>query len=162
MHGRNQLEKITVNTGIGRLATGTVNFEEKALPHIIEEFKSITGQHPALRRSRASIAGFKIREGLIIGLSAIIRGKRMDDFLTRLNAIVFPRVRDFRGIQLKNIDGNGNITIGIREHTAFPEIIPEISKVDFGLQVTIVPKIKNREKAIALYRSLGLPLQKQK
>lgn len=162
MRVRNQLEKIVVNTGIGRLAANTVNFEEKTLPAVLHEFKSITGQHPALRRARASIAGFKIREGSIVGLSAIMRGRRMSDFLTRLNAIVFPRVRDFRGIQLKNIDGNGNLTIGIREHTAFPEIIPEMSKVDFGLQVTIVPKVKNRGQAIALYRSLGVPLQKEK
>jgi len=162
MHGRNQLEKIVVNAGIGRLATNSANFEEKTLPNVIEEFKAIIGQYPAARRARISIAGFKIRKGMIIGLSAVMRGKRMEQFLARLNAIVLPRVRDFRGIHLKNIDAHGNLNIGIREHTAFPEIIPENSKVDFGLQVTVVPKIKGREKALELYRALGVPLQKLK
>ena len=128
----------------------------------MEEFKSIIGQHPAFRRARTSVAGFKIREGMVIGLSATMRGKRMHGFLARLNAIVFPRVRDFRGIPLKNIDENGNLNIGIREHTAFPEIFPETSKIDFGLQVTIVPNAKNKEQAVAMYRSLGIPLQKEK
>lgn len=156
------LEKIVVATGIGRIATTSPNFEEKALPNIIEEFKMITGQYPAVRRARISIAGFKIRQGMVVGLSAVVRGKRMGQLLARVNAIVLPRVRDFRGIHLKNIDGYGNLNIGIREHTAFPEIVPENSKVDFGLQITVVPKIKKREKAIELYRSLGIPLQKEK
>ncbi len=162
MFSRNSLEKIVVNTGIGRLATNSPNFEEKVLPNVIEEFKAITGQHPAVRRARISIAGFKMRAGTVVGLSTTLRGARMRDFLNRLNAIVLPRVRDFRGIRLKNIDGNGNISIGLREHTAFPEISPETSKADFGLQVTIVPKIKNRERVEELYRSLGMPLQKLK
>lgn len=162
VHSGNQLEKIVVNTGIGRLTTSSPNFEEKGLPNVIEEFKMITGQHPVVRRARISIAGFKIRAGQAVGLSAVVRGKRMEQFLARVNAIVLPRVRDFRGIHLKNIDAQGNLNIGIREHTAFPEIIPENSKVDFGLQVTLVPKIKNREKALELYRALGVPLQKEK
>lgn len=155
------LEKIVVNTGIGRLATNSINFEEKVLPGIIEEFKAIAGQRPSIRRVRQSIAGFKIREGMVVGLTATLRGKRMKNFVVRLNSIVLPRVRDFRGISLKNIDQNGNLTIGIREHTTFPEIAPEQSKSDFGLEVTLVPKICGREKAIELYRLLGVPLQKK-
>lgn len=161
MRNGNSLEKIVVATGIGRLAVNSPNFEEKTLPQVMEEFKIITGQYPAARRARISIAGFKIRKGMVIGLSAIMRGKRMEQFLARLNAIVLPRVRDFRGIHLKSVDEHGNLNIGIREHTAFPEIIPENSKVDFGVQVTVVPKIKGREKALAFYRALGVPLQKK-
>lgn len=156
------LEKIVVNAGIGRLATGNAHFEEKILPEAVTEFKTITGQQPALRRARASIAGFKLRQGMVIGMSATLRGKRMRDFLERLNAIVFPRVRDFRGIDPKAIDSSGNLTIGIKEHTSFPEIIPENSKVDFGLEVTIVPKIRRRDGAADLYASFGIPLKKSK
>ena len=158
------LHKITVNTGIGRLATSNAHFEEKVLPEIIAEFKAVTGQQPALRHAAKSIAGFKLREGTIVGMNATLRGKRMRDFLERLNAIVFPRVRDFRGIPTKCIDANGNLTIGIREHVAFPEIVPENSKVDFGMEVSFVLKVqdKNKEKAVAIYHALGLPLQKPK
>ncbi len=156
------LQKIVVNTGIGRLSTSNAHFEEKILPEIIAEFKAITGQQPALRKARASIAGFKLRQGMIVGMNATLRGKRMRDFLERLNAIVLPRVRDFRGIDPKNIDGNGNLTIGIKEHTAFPEIVPENSKIDFGLEVTMVPLVRGRERSIALYEALGVPLKKEK
>ena len=156
------LQKIVVNTGIGRLATSNAHFEEKMLPEIIAEFKAITGQQPALRKARASIAGFKLRQGTVVGMNATLRGKRMRDFLERLNAIVFPRVRDFRGIDPKTIDSSGNLTIGIKEHTSFPEIVPENSKVDFGLEVTIVPKIRRAEGAAAFYESLGIPLKKEK
>lgn len=157
-----KLEKVVVNTGIGRLSTQSPNFEEKALVEVTNDFKAIVGQHPAVRRARISIAGFKTRKGQVIGLSATVRGKRMADLIARVNAAVFPRVRDFRGISLKNIDEHGNLNIGIRDHTAFPEIIPENTNVDFGLQITVVPKIKNRDEALALYRSLGIPLQKLK
>ncbi len=158
------LHKIVVNTGVGRMATSNAHFDEKVLPEIIAEFKAVTGQKPALRHAVKSIAGFKLRQGTVVGMNATLRGKRMRDFLERLNAIVLPRVRDFRGIPLKNIDANGNCTIGIREHTAFPEIVPENSKVDFGMEVTLVLKVqdKNKEKAAALYHALGVPLQKPK
>lgn len=158
------LHKITVNTGVGRLATSNAHFEEKVLPELIAEFKAVTGQQPALRHAVKSIAGFKLREGTVVGMNATLRGKRMRDFLERLNAIVLPRVRDFRGIPVKNIDANGNLTVGIREHTAFPEIVPENSKVDFGMEVTLVLKVqdKNKEKAAAIYHALGVPLQKPK
>ena len=86
----------------------------------------------------------------------------MRDFLERVNAIVYPRVRDFRGIPVKNIDANGNLTIGIREHTSFPEIVPENSKVDFGMEVTFVLKVQGKEKAVEIYHALGIPLQKPK
>ncbi len=156
------LEKIVVNTGVGRLATSNAHFEEKILPEVIAEFKAITGQKPALRKARASIAGFKLRQGTVVGMNATLRGKRMRDFLYRLNSIVFPRVRDFRGIDPKTIDSTGNLTIGIKEHTSFPEIIPENSKVDFGLEVTIVPKIRRTEGAAAFYELLGIPFKKEK
>jgi large subunit ribosomal protein L5 len=154
------IEKIVVNAGIGRL-TAMPNFKDKVLPEVTSEFATIVGQKPALRGAKKSIAGFKLREGMVVGLTATLRGARMKAFLDRMNKVVFPRVRDFRGISKKNIDERGNLTVGIREHTIFPEIIPENSKVAIGLQMTVVPKAPlTREEAINWYRSLGIPLMK--
>ena len=153
------LEKIVINTGLGRLSQ-QANFEDKVLPEIIKDFALITGQKPASRPARLSIAGFKLRAGTVVGLKVTLRGRRMQQFLERLNKIALARVRDFRGISLNSVDKNGNLTIGIKEHTIFPEISPEASRYDFGLEVTVVPKNKGREKAIELYRELGIPLKK--
>ncbi len=156
---KENLEKIVINTGIGRLST-TPGFAEKILPEIIRDMAAITGQKPAIRPAKKSISGFKTREGMIVGLKATLRRKLMVDFLDKLIKAVLPRIRDFRGINLKNVDENGNLTIGIKEHIVFPEINPENTKV-FGLQATIVPKtVKGREQAIQLYKKLGLPLKK--
>ncbi len=153
------LEKIVVNAGVGRLRNQP-NFDEKILPEIIKELGFITGQKPAERKAKKSIAGFKIREGEIVGLQTTLRRSRMDDFLKRLIAIIFPRVKDFRGINLKNIDSNGNLNVGFRDQYVFPEVNVEKSKTAFGVQITFVPKIKNREKAVDFYRSSGVPLKK--
>ncbi len=153
------IEKIVVSVGIGRLSQQP-NFEDKILPELIKDLSLITGQKPAVCKAKKSIAGFKIRTGQIIGLKIVLRRKRMYDFLEKLIKMVFPRVRDFRGIDLKHMDAQGNLSVGLKEHTVFPEINPENSKVDFGLEISIVIKVKNREEAIMLYRQLGLPLKK--
>ncbi len=155
-----KIEKIVVNAGIGRLS-GQAQFEEKLLPAVIADLAIITGQKPSSRPAKKSIAGFKIREGQIVGLAVTLRRRKMADFLTRLANLTLPRVKDFRGLDLKNVDGQGNLNVGFREQTVFPEIDPEKTKVSFGLQVTLVPRLKDREKAIALYRSLGVPLKRQ-
>ena len=156
-----KIEKIVLNAGIGRLS-GQAQFEEKLLPAVITDLSVIAGQKPSTRPAKKSIAGFKIREGQIVGLAVTLRRKRMADFLTRLVNLALPRVKDFRGLDLKNVDGQGNLNIGFREQTVFPEIDPEKTKVSFGLQVTLVPKEKDRKKAIDLYRSLGVPLKREK
>ncbi len=153
------LEKIVINSGVGRLSQ-QANFEEKILPELMRDFALITGQKPAARQARQSIAGFKLRAGTVVGLKVTLRGRRMQEFLERLSKVALARVRDFRGVDLKNVDKNGNLTIGIKEHTVFPEVSPETSRYDFGLEVTMVPKVKGREKAIELYRELGIPLKK--
>ncbi len=155
---RKNIEKIVVSIGIGRASTQP-NFEDKFLPEVMQEAAMITGQKAASRRAKKAVASFKTRAGDIIGLQATLRGKRMDDFLTRLVNIVFPRVKDFRGLDLKNVDHSGNLNIGFREQYVFPEIHPEKSKVHFGVQVTIVPQTRNREKAIDIYYNLGVPLK---
>ncbi len=152
------IEKIVVNVGIGRQSTQP-HFKDKLLPEIMSEVATITGQKPAPRAARKAVAAFKTREGDIIGLQVTLRGKRMNDFFARLVSIVIPRVKDFRGIDLKNVDHGGNLNFGFKEQYSFPEIQIEQSKVNFGVQVTIVLKEKNRDKAIDLYRSLGVPLK---
>lgn len=153
------IEKIVINIGLGRHSTQP-NFKDKVFPEIINEVAIITGQKPSPRPARKAIAGFKTRLGDFIGLQVTLRGKRMSDFLSRLVSLALPRVKDFRGINPKNVDHGGNLNIGFKEQYSFPEIKIEESKVNFGIQVTIVPKIKNRNKAIDLYRSLGVPLKK--
>lgn len=154
------IEKIVVNIGMGRLSQQT-GFQDKILPEIIKDLKLITGQHPKTNAAKKSIAGFKIRQGQIVGASITLRGKRMRDFANKLVKIVFPRVKDFKGINLKNVDKNGNLSFGFREHVVFPEIVIESVKQDFGLEITVVPNVKNREQAIELYRLIGIPLKKQ-
>ncbi len=156
---KSKLEKIVVNSGIGRLSA-LPGFTDKVLPEIIKELATITGQQPSPRGAKQSIAGFKTREGNVIGLKVTLRGKRMMEFLNKLNSIVLPRLRDFRGIDLKTIDAGGSLSIGLREQVVFPEILPENSKVNFGIQITVVPKSKSREESIELYRDLGIPLKK--
>ncbi len=156
-----QIEKIVVNAGIGRLS-GQPQFEEKLLPAVVADLAAVTGQKPASRAAKKSIASFKMREGQIVGLVTTLRRRKMTDFLTRLVGLTMPRVKDFRGLDLKSVDESGNLNVGFRDQTVFPEIDSEKTKVNFGLQVTIVPRIKNREKAIALYRSLGVPLKREK
>ncbi|MEK9194612.1 MAG: 50S ribosomal protein L5 [Patescibacteria group bacterium] len=154
-----KIEKIVVNVGIGRLGQ-QANFKDKIVPEITKELAMITGQRASLRGTKKSIAGFKTRLGDIVGMKVTLRKKRMLDFLSRLINIAIPRVKDFRGIDLKNIDQNGNLNIGFKEQYIFPEIKAEESKVHFGLQVTIVPSSRNKGKIVDFYRSLGIPLRK--
>ncbi len=159
MDEKKYLEKIVINSGVGRLRLQP-NFEDKILPEVMKELALITGQKPAIRPARKSEAGFKIREGDVVGVKVTLRGKRMIDFLKRLVHLVLPRVKDFRGIDLKNVDKNGNLNIGLREHLVFPEISADQSKVNFGLEITVVLKKEFRKKAVEIYRQLGIPFKK--
>lgn len=152
------IEKVVVNCGVGRRSQEP-QFEEKILPGIMNDLAAITGQKPHHRTAKKSIAGFKLRMGTIVGLRTTLRGKRALDFVKRLVHTALPRVRDFRGLPLTNVDRDGNLTFGIREHIVFPEISPEHAKANFGLEVTIVPSSRDRDRAIELYRSLGVPLR---
>lgn len=149
-----RLEKVVINIGLGR-ASQAANFKEKIFPEIVKEMMTITGQKPSSRGAKQSISGFKLREGEIIGLKTTLRGRRMYDFVDKLVKIVYPRVRDFRGIDLKNIDERGNLNLGFKDHYVFAETSQETSTVDFGLQVTLVCNAKKREDASALYRHIG-------
>ena len=139
------LDKIVVNVGVGRMS-GQPNFEEKGLKHVIDDIAQITGQKPQVRPAKKSIAGFKIREGQIVGVRVTLRRKKMVDFFERLINIVLPRVRDFHGIASSSVDKGGVLSIGMKEHMVFPEINPDQTPVSFSLEATIVPKSKNRLK----------------
>jgi len=151
-----KIEKVIVNTSIGRFLK-----DEKALETIDRDFTLIVGQKPTKRKAKKSIAGFKVRQGMEIGLAATLRGKRMWDFLTRFISLTLPRLRDFRGINSKCIDKSGNLTIGVREHIVFPEVSLEDLRNVFGLEVTIVTSAKNKESAYALFKELGIPFAKE-
>jgi len=133
-----KLEKIVVSVGIGKMRGSNAQFDDKVLPEVMKELSLIFGQKPAFRKAKKSIAGFKSRQGDIVGIIATLRGRRMQDFLSRLINVTLPRVRDFRGIDVKNFDSRGNLTIGVKEHIVFPEINPESSKVNLGLEITLV------------------------
>lgn len=147
-----RIQKVVVSTGVGKKR------DKKQLELIENRLASITGQKPAMRGARMSIASFKVREGDPVGLQVTLRGARMYDFLDKLIHIALPRTRDFRGLSAKVIDDMGNITIGIKEHTIFPETSDEDLKDVFGLAITIVTTAKSKLEAEAFFRHLGLPL----
>ncbi len=158
---RDFLEKVVINAGVGRLSNQP-NFEEKILPGILNDLATLTGQKAKICRAKKSIAGFKIRQNQIVGLSITLRRKKMVDFFERLINIVLPRVRDFVGIDLKSIDKNGILNIGLKEQFVFPEIDTDKSTLTFSLGINIVPKLKTRKMAEETYRELGVPLKKVK
>lgn len=149
-----KLIKIVLNTGVGRLR------DEKEKEVVKKYMSMIAGQEARPRPAKKSIASFKSREGMVIGYSATLRGKRMYDFVSRLIDVALPRSRDFRGLEEKSVDSFGNLSIGFREHIAFPEIIGEDVKTIFGLEATFVTNAKSREEALELYRELGIPFKK--
>ena len=168
-----KIERITLNAGVGRIVNnfnkGTVvkgaavsdkKGEESAVADIIEEMTLITGQKPQIIRAKKSIAGFKLRKGMIVGIRTTLRGERMYDFLSRLIKIAFPRTRDFRGIDEKSVDKHGNITIGIREQIIFPEIPHDKVRKMWGMEVVITSNAKTREEGLELLRVMGMPFKK--
>ena len=159
---KNSIEKIVVNSSFGKIATSAPEFNDKILPEIAQAFAAIVGQKGQERPARVSISGFKLREGIIIGLKATLRGARARQFLGKLVHIVLPRVRDFRGIKRSGVDEHGNLTFGIKEHIVFPEIILEKTRVNFGIEVTIVPTARmTPEQGIVYYAGLGIPFEKE-
>lgn len=150
-----KIQKIVVNVGIGRMLK-----DDKAIQKAERDLALMTGQKPVYRKAKKSIASFKIREGMDVGLSVTMRGTRMYDFLDRLISIALPMSKDFRGIDTKNFDQQGNLNFGIKEHNIFPEITYETLKDIFSIQVTITTTAKNREQGIALVRMMGFPLKK--
>ena len=143
------------------VSVGTGSFKDKKKNEVVaDRLGKITGQKPATRGSKKSIASFKVRQGDPVGYQVTLRGKRMHDFLDRLLNIAFPRTKDFKGLAPRAIDEMGNLTIGVGEHTIFPETSDEDIKDVFGLAVTVVTTAKDKKTAEAFFRHLGFPLRK--
>ena len=149
-----KLERIVINMGLGEAVQNA-----KLIESASEELKAITGRKPIVTRAKKSIATFKLREGMPIGVMVTLRGEQMYDFLDRLVSIALPRTRDFKGISPKSFDGRGNYTLGIREQIVFPEI--NYDKIDRikGMNVTLVTTAETDEQGRALLKSLGMPFR---
>lgn len=151
-----RISKVVINSGTGKAK------DKKRNELVANRLAKITGQKVTERGAKQSIAGFKMREGDIVGLAVTLRGQRMYDFLDRFINVVIPRIRDFKGFDQKCIDEVGNMTVGIKEHTVFPETADEEIRDVFGLSVTIVTTAKNREEAKAFFEEIGFPFKKIK
>ena len=149
-----KIEKAVLNVGLSK------GLKDAAFIDTVEStLARISGQKPAKTKAKKSISNFKIRQGMVIGMKVTLRGQRMYDFIEKLIKITLPRVRDFRGLDWKLLDKNGNLNIGIKEHISFPEIrSDEIEKLH-GLEIALVTTAKNREEAKALYLALGFPFK---
>lgn len=155
-----KIEKVVVNTGFGRMIVSKTSDEQKkAYKLIFDDLALICAQKPILTKAKKSISGFKIREGMSIGAKVTLRGRKMYDFLERVIHIALPRFRDFRGIDLKSFDKEGNLTIAIKEHIVFPEVSSEKAKNIFGFEITVVTTAKNKEESVELLRLLGFPIK---
>ena len=150
-----ELKKIVINMGLGIDAN-----DKKKMEAAIEDLKKISGQMPVVTKTKKAIANFKTKENMVIGCKVTLRKKRMYEFIDRLINIALPRTKDFSGLSLKNFDGLGNYTFGIKEHIIFPEIdYDKIDKVK-GMDVTIVTSTKKNDEAKSLLKALNFPLNK--
>jgi large subunit ribosomal protein L5 len=151
-----QLEKITLNMGVG-----LAKQDSKVLKAATEQLATIAGQQPSVRRARKSIAAFKLREGMPVGVAVTLRGERAYEFFDRLVSIAIPRIRDFRGLNPRSFDGRGNYTMGVREQIIFPEIDYDAIDQVRGLDITITTSAGSDVEAFALLQALGMPFASQ-
>ena len=151
-----KIEKITLNMGVGEAKQ-----DSKMLDAATEQLATIAGQQPSVRRARKSIANFKLREGMPVGVAVTLRGERSYEFLDRLMSIAIPRIRDFRGLSPRSFDGRGNYSLGIREQIIFPEIDYDSIDQVRGLDVTITTTAGSDEEAFALLVAFGMPFSKE-
>lgn len=151
-----RLEKITLNMGVG-----DAKQDSKLLDAAIEQLATIAGQRPNVRRARKSIAQFKVRDGMPVGVSVTLRGDRAYEFLDRLTVVALPRVRDFRGLKPTSFDGRGNYSMGLREQIIFPEIDYDAIDAVRGLDITITTTAKTDPEAYALLEAFGMPFSRE-
>ncbi len=151
-----RLLKICLNMGLGEAVQNP-----KIIDQAVEELAVIAGQRPCIRRAKKSIAAFKLREGMPIGVMVTLRGNRMYDFFTRLVNFALPRVRDFRGVPTRGFDGRGNYTMGITDHTIFPEVDPNKVEKIKGMNITFVTSAETDEEAFELLKLLGMPFRRR-
>lgn len=151
-----RVKKVTISVGIGSY----IKAQKRDPEHVIKSITAISGQKPIITKAKKAISNFKSKQGDLVGVVATLRGARMYDFLNKLINIVFPRVRDFRGISVKSFDQQGNLSVGFREHTVFPEISPDEVMNLHGVQITIATSAKNNEEGYELLKAMGFPFKK--
>lgn len=157
LHALPRIEKVTVNVGINKS-----KMDSKETREYIEDcLMKITGQKPVFTKARIAISNFKTRTGMIVGAKVTLRGKKMEEFLDRLLSYGLPRIRDFRGLSPK-LDGHGNYSIGIRDHSIFPEVPPPDARQIFGLQIVITTTADTDEQGRALFQEMGMPFRREK
>jgi large subunit ribosomal protein L5 len=149
-----RLQKIVVNMGVGKALQDKNRIEKAA-----EELSQITGQKAQVRLSRVAVSGFRLRENVAIGCRVTLRGKRMYEFMDRLISIALPRIRDFRGVNPKSFDGNGNYSLGLTEQQVFPEVDPDKITFAQGMDVTFVTSVAKDDEARELLRAFGMPFR---
>ena len=150
------VKKVVVNAGVGRHSK-----EKNFIETVDSAITRITGQKPIQTKAKKSISSFKVREGQVVGVAVTLRGDKMYDFLEKLVKISFPRIRDFRGLNEKNVDRTGNLTVGFKENIAFPEIRADEIDIVHGLEVSIATSAKTREAGLELFRLMGFPFKKE-
>jgi len=149
-----KLQKIVVNMGVGKALQDKNRMKEAA-----DQLAQITGQRPQITKAKKAVSGFRLREGNEIGCRVTLRGRRMYEFLDRLISIALPRIRDFRGVNPKSFDGNGNYSLGLSEQMVFPEIDPDKVTFTQGMDVTFVTSTRNDDEARELLRAFGMPFR---
>ncbi|MDD3006299.1 MAG: 50S ribosomal protein L5 [Candidatus Pacebacteria bacterium] len=149
-----KVSKVVVNVGLGNILKNSSD----DLKNITEDFENIVGQKPVITKAKKAISSFKIREGMPVGMMVTLRGDRMYEFLDRLANVVLPQMRDFRGLKKSAFDGNGNYSIGMKEHIVFPEVTRDNIKTIFGMEVNITTDAKTDEEAYLLLKKMGLPI----
>lgn len=154
VHQAPKIEKVVISVGVGSTK------DSNKVKLVADRLAKITGQKPATRGAKQSVASFKVREGDMVGYQVTLRGSRMYDFLDRLIHIALPRTKDFQGIKVSGIDEMGNYTLGIKEHTIFYETSDEEIRDVFGMSVTIVTSAKDKKEAESFLRHIGLPFKK--
>lgn len=156
IHAVPRIAKVVLNAGVGKQRES-----KDYLQAVVRDLAAITGQTPHQRLARKSISGFGVRSGNIVGYSVTLRGKYMSDFIQKFVHITLPRVRDFRGIPLKSLDGHGNLSIGLREQLPFPEIHMDKTDIIFGVEITIVTSTSDNALSEALFRAIGFPFRSE-
>lgn len=150
-----RIEKVVINMGIGEAAASA-----KAIDGGVKDLTAIAGQKPIVNRARKSIATFKVRKGMPVGVSVTLRGARMYDFLAKLIHIALPRIRDFRGLSTKSFDGRGNYSLGVKEQLIFPEINYEQVDATRGMDISIVTSARTDDESRAMLQALGMPFKR--
>lgn len=151
-----RIKKVVVNVGIGKIVKDNDKIEE-----IMNTLTVITGQKPVKTKAKKAIAGFKIREGMEVGVMVTLRGARMWQFIDRVVSATLPRTRDFQGINRRAVDSRGNLNMGLKEHIIFPEVSPEKVRHLFGLQITVSTDASTQAEGLELFKLLGFPLKSE-